>query len=243
MVDSERGIRRQKVEERAVATEVWSVVGGEMGSSNESEEGEEMRREVGREQSGDTSLKRRREEEAETSGGNRAQSSGRMTARARVGGGKRGKQAPRVVRLAEATTAMQGVPGRAHDKDDRGKRVQWVGGRWRIEEIRSERREGGHGSADSGEERGSEVGRSNTDEAGIDSAEESERMRGVWELEAAAVESTAARRGYTIPAAWDEGTLIQAMARLDDPTLRWRYGDVAAEAQDEAEVSVEREDE
>ena len=51
------------------------------------------------------------------------------------------------------------------------------------------------------------------------------------------------RRGYTIPAAWDEGTLIQAMARLDDPTLRWRYGDVAAEAQDEAEVSVEREDE
>ena len=166
-----------------------------------------------------------------------------MTAWARVGGGKRGKQAPRVVRLAEATTAMQGVPGRAHDKDDRGKRVQWVGGRWRIEEIRSERREGGHGSADSGEERGSEVGRSNTDEAGIDSAEESERMRGVWELEAAAVESTTARRGYTIPAAWDEGTLIQAMARLDDPTLRWRYGDVAAEAQDEAEVTVEREDE
>ena len=43
-----------------------------------------------------------------------------------------------------------------------------MGGRWRIEEIRSERREGGHGSADSGEERGSEVGRSNTDEAGID---------------------------------------------------------------------------
>ena len=68
------------------------------------------------------------------------------------------------------------------------------------------------------------MGRSNTDEAGIDSAEESERMRGVWELEAAAVESTTARSGYTIPAAWDEGTLIQAMARLDDPTLRWRYG-------------------
>ena len=113
MVDSERGIRRQKVEGRAVATEVWSVVGGEMGSSNESKEGEEMRREVGREQSGDTGLKRRRGEEAETSGSNRAQSSGRMTAWARVGGGKRGKQAPRVVRLAEATTAMQGVPGRA----------------------------------------------------------------------------------------------------------------------------------
>ena len=139
---------------------------------------------------------------------------------------------------------MQGVPGRAHDKGDRGKRVQWVGGRWRIEEIRSERREGGHGSADSREERGSEVGRSNTDEAGIDSAEESERLRRVWELEAAAVESTAARRGYTNTGSMgDEGTLIQAMARLDDPTLRWRYGDVAAEAQDEAEVSVEREDE
>ena len=87
------------------------------------------------------------------------------------------------------------------------------------------------------------MGRSNTDEAGIDSAEESERMRGVWELEAAAVESTAARRGYTIPTAWDEGTLIQAMARLDDPTLRWLYGDAVAEAQDEAEISVERENE
>ena len=93
------------------------------------------------------------------------------------------------------------MPGRAHDKDDRGKRVQWVGGRWRIEEIRSERRESGHGSADSREERGGEVGRtrSNTDEAGIGSAEESERMRGVWELEAAAVESTTVRKGYAIP--------------------------------------------
>ena len=70
-----------------MATDVWSVVGGEMGSSNESEEGEEMRREVGREQSGVTSLKRRREEEVETSGNNRAQSSGRITAWARVGAG------------------------------------------------------------------------------------------------------------------------------------------------------------
>ena len=31
--------------------------------------------------------------------------------------------------------------------------------------------------------------------------------------------------------AWDEGAMIQAMSRMDNPTLRWRYGDVAAEEQ------------
>ena len=61
-----------------------------------------------------------------------------------------------------------------------------------------------------------------TGEATIDSEEEEVRRRGAWELEAAAVESTAARRGYTTGAAWDEGNMIQAMARLKHPAIAWR---------------------
>ena len=36
---------------------------------------------------------------------------------------------------------------------------------------------------------------------------------------------TESRRGYTVGAAWDEGNMIQAMARLKNPTIMWRYGD------------------
>jgi hypothetical protein len=39
------------------------------------------------------------------------------------------------------------------------------------------------------------------------------------------MEATEARRGYARVAAWDEGNLIQAMARLKNPTIAWRYGD------------------
>ena len=40
------------------------------------------------------------------------------------------------------------------------------------------------------------------------------------------MEATEARRGYARVAAWDEGNLIQAMARLKNPTIvLWRYGD------------------
>ena len=42
----------------------------------------------------------------------------------------------------------------------------------------------------------------------------------------------AVRRGYTAGAAWDEGAMIQAMARMDNPTLRWRYGDDVEERGD-----------
>ena len=86
----------------------------------------------------------------------------------------------------------------------------------------------GGGRDRSGERRGVEhsaiVSWGSTDEATIDSEEDEVRRRGAWELEAAAVESTAARRGYTTGAAWDEGAMIQAMARMDNPTLtrRWR---------------------
>ena len=36
---------------------------------------------------------------------------------------------------------------------------------------------------------------------------------------------TEPRRGYAVGAAWDEGNMIQAMARLKNPTITWRYGD------------------
>ena len=35
---------------------------------------------------------------------------------------------------------------------------------------------------------------------------------------------------------------IQAMARMDNPTLRWRYGDVNEEARDRTGESTERGD-
>ena len=55
-------------------------------------------------------------------------------------------------------------------------------------------------------------------------------------------ETTALRRGYTRPAAWDEGAMIQAMARMDNPTLRWRYGDEGVEEREDTEAQPERGD-
>jgi len=40
-----------------------------------------------------------------------------------------------------------------------------------------------------------------------------------------AMEVAESRRGYVYGAAWDEGNMIQAMARLKNPTIAWRYGD------------------
>jgi len=37
------------------------------------------------------------------------------------------------------------------------------------------------------------------------------------------MEATEATRIYARVAAWDEGNLIQAMARLKNPTIAWRY--------------------
>ena len=59
----------------------------------------------------------------------------------------------------------------------------------------------------------------------MDSDEREERRRGVWECEADIMERAEARRGYTVAAAWDEGAMIQLMARMRNPTLQWRYGD------------------
>ena len=43
--------------------------------------------------------------------------------------------------------------------------------------------------------------------------------------EDAMMEDTTSRRGYAPTAAWDEGNMIQAMARMKNPTIAWRFGD------------------
>ena len=45
------------------------------------------------------------------------------------------------------------------------------------------------------------------------------------EYEDAMMKDTASRRGYAPTAAWDEGNMIQAMARMKNPTIAWRFGD------------------
>ena len=85
-------------------------------------------------------------------------------------------------------------------------------------------------------------GGAGTDGVTVDSAEEEERRRGIWVLEAAIAENTALRRGYTMSAAWDEGAMIQAMPRMDNPTLQWRYGSGDVEEQGDTEAQPERGD-
>ena len=59
----------------------------------------------------------------------------------------------------------------------------------------------------------------------VDDEEGEMRRRGARECEEVLMEATEARRGYARVAAWDEGNLIQAIARLKNPTIAWRYGD------------------
>ena len=66
---------------------------------------------------------------------------------------------------------------------------------------------------------------SNTTRGTVDDEEGDMRRRGARECDEALMEATEARRGYARVAAWDEGNLIQAMARLKNPTIAWRYGD------------------
>ena len=66
---------------------------------------------------------------------------------------------------------------------------------------------------------------SNTTRGTVDDEEGDMRRRAARECDEALMEATEARRGYARVAAWDEGNLIQAMARLKNPTIAWRYGD------------------
>ena len=52
-----------------------------------------------------------------------------------------------------------------------------------------------------------------TNAATADSGENEARRRNVRECEDAMMEDTASRRGYAPTAAWDEGNMIQAVAR------------------------------
>ena len=60
-----------------------------------------------------------------------------------------------------------------------------------------------------------------TDAATADSGENEVRRRNMRECEDAMMEDTASRRGYAPTAAWDEGNMIQAMARMKNPTIAW----------------------
>ena len=64
-----------------------------------------------------------------------------------------------------------------------------------------------------------------TDAATADSGENEVRRRNMRECEDAMVEDKASRRGYAPTVAWDEGNMIQAMARMKNPTIAWRFGD------------------
>ena len=57
------------------------------------------------------------------------------------------------------------------------------------------------------------------------SGEEEERQAVVRRQNERRAEVAESRRGYVTGAAWDEGNMIQAMARLKNPTIAWRYGD------------------
>ena len=69
-----------------------------------------------------------------------------------------------------------------------------------------------------------------TDAATAESGENEVRRRNYMRecehaQEHAMMEDTASRRGYAPTAAWDEGNMIQAMARMKNPTIEWRFGD------------------
>ena len=137
----------------------------------------------------------------------------------------------RVVRLANV--AAEEEDGRRAKRARRGaggvRTVRWGDGRWLVTEEEDD-----DGATDSDSDRGNrneaegaeEGVRGDTDDgATVDSGEGEDRRRSVWECEADIVEAAEARRGYSVAAAWDEGAMIQMMARMRNPTMRWRYGD------------------
>ena len=93
------------------------------------------------------------------------------------------------------------------------------------EDAGEEGSDGDRRDGDGGRRDGHSGGGDTDDGATVDSDEREERRRGVWECEADIMERAEARRGYTVAAAWDEGAMIQLMARMSNPTLQWRYGD------------------
>ena len=211
-IDNEHGGRRQRTE-AGPSSSSGDIVGRQM-----MESGGRYSLVVGR--------KRCREEGEATREEAGEQGKGIEAVRARTGRAR----VKRVVRLAEVVDGVRGQPENVRDGVSRGRSVRWVGGRWHIEDEGGERWNS------------EESGGAGTDGVTVDSDENEERRRGVWVLEAAIAETTALRRGYTRPAAWDEGAMIQAMARMDNPTLSWRYGGGDVEEQGDTEAQPERGD-
>ena len=54
---------------------------------------------------------------------------------------------------------------------------------------------------------------------------EEQRLQVIRQCDERMMEVREARRGYVQGSAWDESNMIQAMARLRNPTIVWRYGD------------------
>ena len=54
---------------------------------------------------------------------------------------------------------------------------------------------------------------------------EEQRLQVIRQCDERMMEVREARRGHVHGSAWDEGNMIQAMARLRNPTIVWRYGD------------------
>ena len=124
----------------------------------------------------------------------------------------RGTRRMHVVRLADVVASV-----RRTSKKRRGGRID-VGAAGVNEEEscfpKGEEKQGPESDSDR-----------DTDAATADSGENEVRRRNMRECEDAMMEDTASRRGYAPTAAWDEGNMIQAMARMKNPTIAWRFGD------------------
>ena len=122
----------------------------------------------------------------------------------------------RVVRLAEVVAGRRRTEkrGRKAYPDTYKMKVVCIDGRCRFQISGS----------NSSDERGLASDSSIGAESGL-SGEEEDRQRIVRRQEERRAEVAESRRGYANGAAWDEGNMIQAMARLKNPTIAWRYGD------------------
>ena len=120
----------------------------------------------------------------------------------------------RVIRLADVVAGRRRTDKRCRRACRNSRQVVCIGGRYRLQVTDSNDAEG------QGVVAVSSVGAT----SGL-SGEEGDRRDTIRRQETRRAETTESRRGYAVGAAWDEGNMIQAMARLKNPTIAWRYGD------------------
>ena len=122
----------------------------------------------------------------------------------------------RVVRLAEVVAGRRRTEKRRRETSQKCRlKVVCIDKRCRLLVRESNSFDGGR-SERSDDSLGAESGLS---------GEEEDRQRVVRKQDERKVEVAESRRGYVRGAVWDEGNMIQAMARLKNPTIAWRYGD------------------